>query len=116
MWNIAELVNNVLISKNCAKELFKNQHYERELWNDLDEVAYDNALYFNSDFYEHMDIIASHDYVKNILNKYKVKGDICFGSVEGDNAGQFWGYRFDGKGNMKHLKGNLTWGVIKNGI
>lgn len=52
-------------------------------------------------------------HVQEVLLKHKVKGDICFGSLEGDNADQFWGYRFDGKGNVQDLEGKLQWYVKK---
>ena len=29
--------------------------------------------------------------------------------MEGDNAGRFWGYEFDGEGNMTELTGALQW-------
>ena len=108
MWSIAELINTVEISDKCAEELFKNQSYEGERWYYLDEVTYEGKLSFDSDSMEHMDYLFNSD-VNKILKKYKVQGDICFGSVEGDNKGSFWGYRFDGKGNMKNLEGKIDW-------
>ncbi len=109
MWSIACTVNNVDISDKCAEELFEAQDYEGEIWDDLEYVTDDDGnLYFNPDFNESMDYI-SNDSVIDVLKKHKVKGDICFGSLEGDNAGSFWGYRFDGLGGMAYLKGKLVW-------
>lgn len=118
MWTIACLVNTVLISNECRDDLFSEaQDYEEELWNDFDDIIDENShLNFNSDHMEHMDYLGSHDQVINILKRYNAEGDICFGSLEGDNAGSFWGYRFDGKGGMKYLKGNLNWEENRPGI
>jgi hypothetical protein len=54
---------------------------------------------------EHIDYITS---ISDALKQIKAKGDITFGSMDGENSGQFWGYRFDGKGEMKKLVGNIT--------
>jgi hypothetical protein len=107
MWSISVCKNDVKVTVACAKELFKSQAYEDELWYDLDDVADKGKLMFNSDHMEHMDYLASHDKMVKILCKHKVKGDICFGSLDGDNAGSFWGYRFDGKGKVKDLVGSV---------
>ena len=108
MWSISETVNTVKIPKQCAKELFEAQEDGEEIWYDLKGVTYEGKLTFNSDHNEHMDFLSQDRFTK-ILRKHKVKGDICFGSLEGDNAGEFWGYRFDGKGGMKKLTGHLEY-------
>lgn len=81
------------------------------IWYCRDEVTYKDKLSFNSDHAEHMDYLANEygQKIIAVLNKHQVRGDICFGSLEGDNAGCFWGYRFDGKGNMKELTGKIVW-------
>ena len=108
-WSIANVVNEVKVSKKCAQELFDTQKYEGEICDNIEDVVYKGRLNFNSDHMEHMDYIGNNDAVCRILLKYKVKGDICFGSLEGDNAGSFWGYRFDGNGGMSVLEGKLEW-------
>lgn len=109
-WSISELENTVKITPKVAKELFKLQEdlAVDELWSDVDDVTYDGFLTFNGDHMEHMDFLWDEN-VQAVLRKNKVKGDICFGSLEGDNSGSFWGYRFDGKGGMKELEGTLNW-------
>lgn len=109
MWSIGELVNTVEITKECAKELFEAQGYEGETWDSLEQVEYKGKLVFNSDHFEHMDFLATDKKVVEILKKHKVKGDICFGCLEGYNAGQFWGHRFDGKGGMVELVGKVVY-------
>ena len=109
MWSIGEIINNVKVPQKCAKELYDSQEYEGELWNSLEDVLSEGKLYFNPDHMESMDYLEAHDAFLKILSKYKVKGDICFGSLEGDNAGSFWGYRFDGKGKAATLEGKLVW-------
>lgn len=110
-WFINEGENTVKITKKCAEELFAAQEYENELWYDLEDVAYEGKLIFNSDHMEHMDWIANYDHLAAVLKKNKVKGRICFESHEGDNAGAYWGYEFDGKGGMVELvgKATITW-------
>ena len=109
-WSIAELKNTVEISDECAQELFEKAN--SGIWYGVEDVKMggDN-LYFDPDHQEHMDFLWDGN-AQAILKKHKVEGDICFGSLEGDNAGSFWGYRFDGQGNMTELKGNVSWDVV----
>lgn len=120
-WNIENLKNTVVITPEIAWDLYEQANDGR--WDFGSPVTNDDVLdygvgywgsngelrlNFNSDDMEHMDFVDDKA-VQRILKKYKVKGDICFGSLEGDNAGSFWGYRFDGKGGMKKLTGKLVW-------
>jgi hypothetical protein len=107
-WSISLLVNTVNVPEECAKELFESQDYEGERWYELEDVLDDGKLAFNSDHMEHMDYVGE-EAIQDILRKYNVAGDICFGSLDGDNAGSFWGYRFDGSGGMIPLEGRLQW-------
>lgn len=119
MWSIACLVNTVdNIPNECLHDLFdEGQAYEGELWDDVDCVVDEKGhLLFNPDHMEHMDYIGSHPNVVKILKRYNVAGDICFSSLEGDNAGKSWGYRFDGKGGMKKLDGNHMWKEKSRGL
>lgn len=105
-WHIGLLVNEPIITMDIAKKLVKACG---NVWDDIDDVTYENHLFFNEDHMEWMDFIGDNEKIVTILKKAKVKGDICFGSLEGDNAGSFWGYRFDGKGGMKKLCGSVVW-------
>lgn len=108
-WSIGEMVNTVKISPKCAKELFEAQGGENgEIWSSLEDVTYKGKITFNPDHMEWMDWLSNHEELVEILKKYKAKGDICFGSLEGDNAGKFWGYRFDGNGGMVELTGRVV--------
>lgn len=113
-WSIGLIVNTVKVSTKVAKELFKAQAYDGEdegdVWHSEDSVLDDEGhLYFDYDHMEHMDWLGVGDNLVDILKKNKVAGDVCFGSLEGDNDGSFWGYRFDGKGGMVQLEGKLVW-------
>lgn len=111
MWSIAELENTIMITEECAKDLFENgQEYEEEIWWDVENVAYDGKLYFDPDHQEHMDYLW-REKVQEILKEHKVEGEVCFADVEGDSSGSFWGYRFDGQGNLENLKGKVVWSV-----
>lgn len=124
-WHIGLVKNDVVIDAKIARALYKTKSDIASTWNYDGEqkpsdaelldylVGYKDRetgkvhLYFNDDHMEHMDYL--HDEViQKVLCKHKVKGDICFGSLDGDNAGSFWGYRFDGKGGVVELKGTLV--------
>lgn len=108
-WSIGLTENTVKISSKCAKELFKAQDEDNKVWYSPEEVAYNGKVTFNSDHMEWMDWLANNNDLVEVLKKHKVKGDICFGSLEGDNDGEFWGYRFDGKGGVTKLKGKILY-------
>ncbi len=110
-WSIALLKNDVLISDACAAELAENVDFGEG----PEDVTSDGYLYFNDDHEEHMDFVGDAA-VQKILKKHKAEGDICFGSLEGDNAGSFWGYRFDGKGGMTKLNGVVAWQESKPAV
>jgi hypothetical protein len=108
-WSIAKIENTVKVSKECAKELFE---INEDIWGDLEYVTYENKLSFIEDHYEWMDYLSTDNNSKElieVLKRHKVKGRICFGSLEGDNAGSFWGHEFDGKGNYRELSGKIVW-------
>ena len=113
-WSIENIVNTVEISRECARDVYnaESHKFEGKIYNDtfsdVDYVTYEGKLAFNPDHQEHKDYV-SHEKVQKALKKHKVQGDICFGSLEGDDAGSFWGYRFDGNGGMKMLEGKLEW-------
>ena len=108
-WQISLQINNVVITKECAQELFDacEKHHNRT-WYEVDEVMEeDGTLYFDCDHMEHMDYVSYPEYLA-ILKKYKVNGDICFSSADGDNSGENWGYRFK-DGVMTELTGVVTY-------
>jgi hypothetical protein len=109
-WNIANIVNTVEIPKESIDELYAAQTYEGDIWEDPEDITEGGKLCFDPDHMEWMDYLDNPDII-GVLTKYKVKGDICFGSLEGDNANSFWGYRFDGNGNMEELEGKVEWQV-----
>lgn len=108
-WSISELKNTVKVSVELAEKLYNAQKSNRAfIWEDEDEVLSGEYLYFNTDHQEHMDYL-NNKFVIDLLTENKVEGVICFGSLEGDNEGEFWGYKFDGQGNVKKLKGKINW-------
>lgn len=116
MWSIGLITNDVAISDDCAKALFNAQAYPEELWSEVGDVTHDGRLSFNGDHMEHMDFLGSNDAMVDVLREHKVRGDICFGSLEGDNAGSFWGYRFDGKGGMTPLAGKVVFEEVQQAL
>ena len=94
-WNISCVVNNMVIGPRKAMDLF-DLLKEDMGWDHL-ECMYDDKtclLKFNADDMEHMDYLSNRK-VQEFLCPGAV-GDVCFASLEGDNAGSFWGYRFTG--------------------
>lgn len=113
-WYINECVNTVEISEECAKDIHRTDPYRWDSVNDVFWTNRDgcNVLNFVSDDMEHMDFVSDPS-VQQILKKHKVKGDICFASEDGDNAGDAWGYRFDGMGGMKLLVAERVWTEVE---
>lgn len=113
-WSISSLDNAVKVSAKVAKEVFEAcGGTDGGVFYNIKEVSHGNKLYFNPDHSEWMDYLQGDhgDKVIAVLKENKVKGDITFGSLEGDNSGLYWGYRFDGKGGMVKLTGTVIWTV-----
>lgn len=109
-WQIELTVNDIVIPAALVKSLFEAQDYEGAVWDSVEDVVDDdNNLTFNPDHMEHMDYLSHQLNMIDVLKAGRVKGDICFQSLEGDNSGDSWGYRFDGKGGMKELSGTVNW-------
>jgi hypothetical protein len=113
-WSVQEMRNTVEISTEVAETLIKKfARYIPTIYQEdnptPDELLHRGKLYFSEDHMEHIDWLGQHEDILPTLAALKVKGDICFGSLEGDNAGAFWGYRFDGEGGLKRLTGDVVW-------
>lgn len=121
MWSISNIHNTVALNKEQALIILKNKTYKKlmgDYYGDADKPTQDDLLEYYFEQYEgkyHLMFLDDHmehmDYVWQIekeLKKIKVEGDITFSSLDGDNAGKSWGYRFDGNGGMKKLQGILT--------
>jgi len=107
-WHINLIINDVEITEKCAKAVLKALQKDSS-FETLHDVWRHKKLHFNWDHQEWMDFLMWHRNIIEVLQKHKVKGDICFSSNEGDNAGEAWGYRFDGKGGFRALTGRLQW-------
>ena len=124
MWSISNIDNTVALTKKQAIALgnveeYKDTvggHYSNYKYENQEEMLEDLFDYYNKKYYlkfiedhmEHMDYFGSTKKIEEKLKELKVKGDVTFGSLDGDNSGSNWGYRFDGKGGMKTLTGVLT--------
>jgi hypothetical protein len=109
-WRINLIKNTVKINSKIALELYQSDAQIVSAWQDectfpdLEGIISGENLVFNPDHMEHMDYIWE-DEILNVLKRNRVEGDICFSSNDGDNKCKKWGYRFDGQGGMKNLKG-----------
>lgn len=107
-WHIHLVLNTVKIDSEIALALYKCDAQVRFAWEQecsfpmLEGIINNGKLVFNYDHLEHMDYVWEPE-VLEVLCKFKVQGDVCFTSHDGDNAGESWGYHFDGKGNQTDL-------------
>jgi hypothetical protein len=112
MWTIHELNNTVNVSNECSHEL--NKYYSENIIGDEEYdgespyVSEGGKIYFHDHDMEWMDYISNLE-VQEILCKHKTIGVVGFGDFEGDNRGEMWGYKFDGKGGMEKLTGKIMW-------
>lgn len=106
---IQVFANTVNITSKCAEALYKAQEYEYELWIEPDEVAKDNELIFEPRYGAPLDWLASKDHLIAVLRKHRAKGDINFIELNDYTIVGIWGYRFDGKGGVKKMKGSIRW-------
>ncbi len=116
MWSICVIENSLKLNEKTVDELFKINEkladMASEIWYDKSDVTdSDGNISFNLDHYEHMDFLSDNQEIVDVLKKNKVKGKVCFGCLDGDQFGQFWGYEFDGQGNMVTLTGTINWTV-----
>ena len=123
MWRVSNLDNKVKLTKAFKKEL-KEKIINQEISEigdihycdvsdysdkELDESLFDgNNLLFNEDHFEHIDYLSHNKKLIQLMNNHKLKGMISFGSLDGDNFGEFWGYQFS-NGKMKKVKGEIKW-------
>lgn len=116
-WHVANIQNTVHISREVA-EVFVEQfpqcpvcYEEDSIQEKADALVEGNRLYFTEDHSEHIDWLEPA--MLELLAAHLVMGDITFGSVSGDHrGGQFWGYRFDGKGGFRKLQGHVRWDEV----
>lgn len=70
-------------------------------------------IIFDSDNMEHMDFVTRDDEVCRFLAAVGTRGRILFGSLDGDNSGQFWGVEF-GSGHYRRYKAttaDINWNI-----
>ena len=117
-WRIYCIENTVKVTPECQEELFMTQLYDAvdpdaggEFWECLEDVVDgddERMIYFNPDHAEHMNWLTNR-HLLNVLLKHKVAGTVKFADLEGGKSPAFWGYSFDGKGNVSMLKCELGW-------
>lgn len=121
MWRVSLLENSLNLTKDFKKDLKEkvrskkidmNIHYynlnkiDEEQLNDC--LFDENTLFFNEDHHEHIDYLYHNNKLISLINKHKLKGEIKFGCLDGDQFGEFWGYSFN-NGKMKKIKAKLNW-------
>lgn len=126
MSSIHVLVNEVVITTETAEALWRAIAVEcagdeapeigvkgglyNPVWEDgAYQVMCQDRIAFDLDHGEHIDYFEDYPELVEVLKMNRVRGDICFGALEGRRRGEFWGYRFDGVGGMTKLVGQLVW-------
>lgn len=66
----------------------------------------ENKIVFHDDDMEHQDFLTHNDQICGIIASSGAEGEVCFGSLEGDNKGSFWGVSFK-EGTWARLKAGL---------
>ena len=88
-WSINTAVNELKIPKEYQSRLEEvaDENYHSIFFDSDDTIGFD------SDAMEHMDFL-HESWAQEIILESQANGIVVFGSLEGDNAGDFWGYDF----------------------
>lgn len=105
-WYISNIDNTVKVPKKAIAD-FDKWAVETGVIYDEETIINDGEFFFNSDHLEHMDYVWQDGFAE-LAKKHKLTGLITFGSLDGDNFGEFWGYKFT-KGDMQKLSGKVVW-------
>lgn len=100
-WRIGCLKNTLTFPPECDSALIA--------WADAnghEQIVYRGELQWGD--LEHACWFMYEEEVIDIFVKHGTRGEVLWGSVDGDNAGSFWGWRFE-EGRCVKLKGTLTW-------
>lgn len=110
-WSIELMDNDLQIDASVAQKLFEAQDYRGHIWEHLEDVLHNGHLTFDHNSGEWADFLSNTSWAIKVLKKAKVQGRILWRSTEGDNAGEYWGHEFDGKGGYTELVGeeHTTW-------
>jgi len=105
-WSINTVVNELKIPKGYQPRLEEvaDENYHCIFFDD------DGTIGFDSDAMEHMDFL-HENWAQEIILESKANGMVIFGSLEGDNAGDFWGYNFV-NGKVEELSKKLCLEVL----
>jgi hypothetical protein len=102
-WHINLVKNDLPLSIDAIHEITEASKRGGPL--DDAGISFDgNQFHFSRSHLEWMDYMW-RDELDTILRRHKVNGEVLFSSSEGDNAGQFWGYRYT-DGVLTNLVGN----------
>jgi hypothetical protein len=104
-WSIGILKNTLEVTETIMARVI-------EVADDLGgyeprDLVYKGNICFIEDHMEHMDYLGDPNVLK-VLKEEKVRGEVVFASMEGDNSGDWWRYAFDGEGNCVATGGLLA--------
>lgn len=104
-WSIGIIENSVTVPEAAQADLIALES-EHDFSYD-DRGAVDGELLFNPDDMEWMDYLGD-DQIVQVLVSHGAQGRVLFGSLEGDDAGSYWGYEFQ-EGKCVRLKMVPQW-------
>ncbi len=113
-WNITKTVDTVTIAADkieSTNEALLEMDYSG-LFEGYGPVDSRGKLYFEPDHMEHMDWLTNNEELCTVIAATGVRGDICFGALEGDNKGTFWGIRFNGDYTYYKLRGTVAYDIV----
>ena len=106
-WSIALIENTLEFDDATAGKV--DAWSDERMQGGTERVASDrHRLSFDPDDMEHMDYLHDED-LQKILVDGGALGRVCFGSLEGDDAGEFWGYKFGDGLSCRPLIGEVAW-------
>lgn len=113
-WAIHVVTNTVRVTAKVGQDLLRaaGDSVEDLGWYSIDDdIVHGGRLIFKPDLGEHMDYVGGEKFVRDVLKKHKVDGDICFLDPYSNGQGlTMYGYRFK-KGVLTHLKGSVSFRV-----
>lgn len=96
-WNIGTFYNDLYFPEDIRDEfveLASSQGHYVDFWKE--------KLLFDSDAMEHQDFMWTEWFEKFVSKNIDIKGKVIWGCLEGDDAGEMWGYVV-GKGVVSRL-------------
>jgi hypothetical protein len=106
-WSISLLENSISFNESgvAAFNAFASENGLEEATENADGLY---EVTFEPDHMEHMDFVWKEEFL-DTMKIGKANGRALFGSLEGDNSGEFWGYSFEDGKMVKLVGSSIEW-------